>query len=73
MSLRKKKKKKEEEEEEERECILSDWSAYVRGKGVDREQEKGMEGLGEKKRGLIADFDPGTPSVSEHSQPQALQ
>lgn len=65
MSLRKR-----EEEERERECILSDWSAYVRGKGVDREQEKGMEakeGLGEKKRGRIADFHQGTPSVSEHS------
>lgn len=35
-----------------------------------REREKGMEvkaGLGEEMRGLIADFDPGTPSSSEHS------
>ncbi len=39
------------------------------------EREKGMEvkaGLAEEMRGLIADFDPGTPSVSQHSPPQAL-
>lgn len=35
-------------------------------------ENRRKEGLGEKKKGLIADFDPGTPSVSEHSQPQAL-
>lgn len=42
---------------------------------MDREREKDMEvkaGLGKEKRGLIADFDPSTPSVSEHSPPQAL-
>jgi len=64
MSLRNR-----EKEEREGECILSDWSAYVHKKGVDREQEKGMEakeGLGEK-RSRIADFHPGTPIVSEHS------
>ncbi len=44
------------------------------GKWVDREREKGIGkgSVGRRDEGSDCRLDPGTPSVSEHSPPQAL-